>query len=267
MKRFALCLTALTFATVVMDFNWTGEGDRPAIVASQTSMASLTSRATQGALSLLSPAAAEAAEAKKVSKKAVKKKPAVMTAAAKSKNSQLSPSKKVAAKRKDKKGIATKKAPTTAKATVAEQSKTTKQRTVKKSSGRCEPQSLTYARQRSGIMRSRNGVENGPLTWFASEKQNGMTSDQPVSGSVLILGADKGHGMPTGHVAFVEQAHPSGSSRYKVIFSHTNYDRKCSLETNIEAVYDSAAKTLDIYSGAWQPWGRGLRVAGFIEQK
>lgn len=135
------------------------------------------------------------------------------------------------------------------------------------SGGRCEPQSLTYARQRSGIMRSRTGPENGPLTWFASEKRLGMTSDHPVAGSVLILGADRGHGMATGHVAYVEQASPSGPSRYRLLFSHTNYDRRCSLETNIEAVYNSSAKTLDIFSGAWQPWGRGLKVAGFIHQE
>lgn len=135
-----------------------------------------------------------------------------------------------------------------------------------KGSGRCEPQSLTYARQRSGIMRSRSGRENGPLTWFAAERRLGMTSPAPSPGSVLILGSDKGHGMPTGHVAYVEKTQAEGTSRYKVTFSHTNYDRKCSLETNIEALYDSAAMTLDIYSGAWQPWGRGLRVAGFILQ-
>lgn len=137
----------------------------------------------------------------------------------------------------------------------------------KKSSGRCEPQSLTYARQRSGIMRSRTGPENGPLTWFASEKRLGMTSIEPASGSVLILGAHKKHGMPTGHVAFVEQVHLEGPSQYWLVFSHTNYDRKCSLETNIEARYNSAAQTLDIFSGAWQAWGQGLNVAGFIRQE
>lgn len=131
---------------------------------------------------------------------------------------------------------------------------------------RCEPQSLTYARKRSGIMRSRTGCENGPLTWFASETKLGKTSAEPVPGSVLILGGDKGHGMPTGHVAYVEEVYPEGASSYRLIFSHTNYDRKCSLETNIEARYDSSAMTLDIFSGAWKSWGRGLRVAGFIHQ-
>ena len=131
--------------------------------------------------------------------------------------------------------------------------------------GRCEPQSLTYARQRSGIMRSRTGRENGPLTWFSSERKLGKTSGEPVPGSVLILGA-QGHGMPTGHVAYVEKVYPDGDSSYRIVFSHTNYDRRCSLETGIEALYNSSAMTLDIFSGAWKAWGSGLRVAGFIQE-
>jgi len=136
----------------------------------------------------------------------------------------------------------------------------------KKTGGRCEPQSLTYARQRSGIMRSRTGSENGPLTWFASERALGKTSGVPQPGSVLILGSDRGHGMGTGHVAYVEDAYANGPSTYRVVFSHTNYDRRCSLETNIEARYDSSKMTLDIFSGAWQPWGKQLKVAGFIAE-
>jgi len=128
---------------------------------------------------------------------------------------------------------------------------------------RCEPQSLTYARQRSGIMSCRNGRENGPMTWFASEKKAGRTSTEPTAGSVLIL-KGQGHGMPTGHVAYVEEAFPEGPTTYRLIFSHTNYDRQCHLETNIEAFYDRTALTLEVRSGAWRGWGRGLKVAGFI---
>ena len=133
----------------------------------------------------------------------------------------------------------------------------------KASGKRCEPQSLTYARQRSGIMSSRNGTDNGPMTWFASEKKSGRTTDEPTPGSVLILGS-QGHGMPTGHVAYVEQVFAEGPSTYRVIFSHTNYDRRCHLETAIEARYNRATMTLDVHSGAWKDWGRGLKVAGFI---
>ncbi|MFQ6759362.1 MAG: hypothetical protein D9V46_00095 [Deltaproteobacteria bacterium] len=129
---------------------------------------------------------------------------------------------------------------------------------------RCEPQSLPFARCRSGIDSCRLGHENGPLTWFACEKARGNTSLTPRSGSILILAANTRRKMPTGHVAYVEQASPQGGTVYRLVFSHTNYDRRCSLETNIEATYDSAARTLDIHGGAWQAWGKGLPVAGFI---
>ncbi len=129
---------------------------------------------------------------------------------------------------------------------------------------RCEPQSLPFARCRSGIDSCRLGHENGPLTWFACEQRRGNTSLTPRSGSILILAANTRRKMPTGHVAYVEQAIPQSGTIYRLVFSHTNYDRKCSLETNIEATYDSAARTLDIHGGAWQAWGKGLPVAGFI---
>ncbi|OGR04658.1 MAG: hypothetical protein A2511_13430 [Deltaproteobacteria bacterium RIFOXYD12_FULL_50_9] len=140
------------------------------------------------------------------------------------------------------------------------------QRHHKTTRGRCEPQCITYARQRSGIMRSRTGPENGPLTWFASEKKLGMTSLVPEPGSIMIIRAHKEHRMPTGHGLYVEQVLADGPERYKIIFSHTNFDRHCSLETDKEGIYDHATKTLDVYSGAWQSWGQGLKVAGFIHR-
>lgn len=130
-------------------------------------------------------------------------------------------------------------------------------------SRRCEPQSLPFARCRSGINSCRLGWNNGPLTWFACEKQRGNSSLIPSAGSVLILAANK-HNMPTGHVAFVEKVVQADPSTFRLIFSHTNYDRKCSLETDIEATYNSDTRTLDIFTGAWKDWGRKLPVAGFI---
>jgi len=70
--------------------------------------------------------------------------------------------------------------------------------------------------------------------------------------------------MPTGHVAYVEGVVAQSATSFRLTFTHTNYDRKCSLESNIKATYDSAAQTLDIHDGAWQAWGKGLPVAGFI---
>ncbi len=131
-------------------------------------------------------------------------------------------------------------------------------------SRRCEPQSLPFARCRSGIDSCRIGYENGPLTWFACEKQRGNTSLMPRPGSILILAANGRRKMPTGHVAYVEEVVVQSATVYRLTFTHTNYDRKCSLESNIEATYDSVVRTLDIHGGAWQAWGKGLPVAGFI---
>jgi hypothetical protein len=130
--------------------------------------------------------------------------------------------------------------------------------------GRCEPQSLPFARCRSGINSCCLGWNNGPLTWFACEHQHGNTSLIPRRNSVLILAANKRNKMPTGHVAYVEEVITEKTPHYRIIFSHTNYDRRCSLETNIEADYNSSTKTLNILTGAWKGWGKGLPVSGFI---
>jgi len=131
---------------------------------------------------------------------------------------------------------------------------------------RCEPQSLPFARCRSGINSCCLGWNNGPLTWFACEEKRGNTSSVPQAGSVLILASVKRHKMPTGHVAYVEKVAAEDDTHYQIIFSHTNYDRKCSLETDIKGRYNSTTKLLDIHNGAWKDWGKGLPVAGFILQ-
>lgn len=133
-----------------------------------------------------------------------------------------------------------------------------------KQGGRCEPQSLPFARCRSGIMSCALGWNNGPLTWFACEKRRGNTSLIPVDGSVMILDVIRRHKMPTGHVAYIEEVVAGDGDLYRIVFSHTNHDRRCSLETNIKARYNRRTKTLDIDSGAWKAWGKGLPVAGFI---
>ncbi|OGQ98080.1 MAG: hypothetical protein A2521_07175 [Deltaproteobacteria bacterium RIFOXYD12_FULL_57_12] len=130
--------------------------------------------------------------------------------------------------------------------------------------GRCEPQSIPYCRCRSDIDTCRLGHENGPLTWFACEEKRGNTSSEPRPGSILVLAANSRRGMPTGHTFYVEAVYPEGTSTYRLILSHTNHDRKCSLEIGTEALYDRTAMTLDMLTGAWKNWGRGLRLAGFI---
>jgi hypothetical protein len=129
---------------------------------------------------------------------------------------------------------------------------------------RCEPQCIPYVRCRSGIMSCRIGRENGPLTWFACEERRGNTAVVPEPGSVLILAANTRRKMPTGHGLYVEEVIETAPSLYKLILSHTNYDRRCSIETNIEAEFDRRQMTVDFLSGAWRAWGRDLAVAGFI---
>lgn len=128
---------------------------------------------------------------------------------------------------------------------------------------RCEPQSLPFARCRSGINSCRKGWNNGPLTWFACEKKRGNSSLIPSPNSVLILAANK-HSMPTGHVAYVEEVLAAKAPHYRFIFSHTNYDRQCSLETDILAEYNSSTRTMNILTGAWKDWEKELPVSGFI---
>lgn len=140
----------------------------------------------------------------------------------------------------------------------------TAKRHGKRSGGRCEPQSLPYARCRSGIRSCNNGYENGPLTWFACEKKAGNTGSEARAGTVLILAANNRRKMNTGHVMYVEGVTPLSPARCKLSLSHTNYDRKCSKETKIEATYDRQKMTIDIHSGAWKAWGQELKVAGFI---
>jgi hypothetical protein len=129
--------------------------------------------------------------------------------------------------------------------------------------GRCEPQCLPYTRCRSGISTCRTGHENGPVTWFRCEQSRGNTSLDPGDGRILVLGGNK-HNMPTGHTLYVERVAPRDDGRYDLILSHTNYDRRCNLETNVAAVYDKDARTIDMQTGNWAPWGRDLKVAGFI---
>ena len=113
-------------------------------------------------------------------------------------------------------------------------------------------------------MSCRTGMENGPLTWFACEARLGNTTTTPLPGSVLILSANARRKMPTGHGLYVEEAVELSPALFRLVLSHTNFDRRCSLETNIEARYDRERMTVDFLAGAWRDWGHGLQAAGFI---
>jgi len=129
---------------------------------------------------------------------------------------------------------------------------------------RCEPQCIPYARCRSGIDTCRTGHENGPLTWFNCEKSQGKTTAEPRSGSLMVLAANNRHNMGTGHIIYVEKIVAETDGTYRLSLSHTNFDRRCSLEEKVSAVYHRDTRTVDFVSGAWKVWGKGLKVAGFI---
>jgi len=137
-------------------------------------------------------------------------------------------------------------------------------RTAAGKSRRCEPQCIPYLRCRSGIDSCRIGYQNGPLTWFSCEEQRGNTELVPQPGSVLILAGNARRKMSTGHGLYVETVEEVAPFLYRLILSHTNYDRQCSLETNVEARFDQRAMTIDFVTGAWHTWGQSLAVAGFI---
>lgn len=131
---------------------------------------------------------------------------------------------------------------------------------------RCEPQSLPYGRCRTGIMRCRGNHELSPIGWFTCEKLHGKTSDRPADGTILILGDNVRHRMATGHVFVVEHVRETRPGHWELTLSHTNHDRKCSLETNVLGDYDQHAKVLAMKTGAWSKWGKHLIALGFIEK-
>lgn len=130
--------------------------------------------------------------------------------------------------------------------------------------GRCEPQSVPYARCRSGIMSCRNNCDFGPVALFRCEQSMGNTQTTPKAGSIFILGDNSKHKMPTGHAYYVDEVEELGGGKWMLTLSHTNHDRRCSLEVQSKAVYDEPALRLDVKSGAWAAWGRNLKAEGFI---
>lgn len=129
---------------------------------------------------------------------------------------------------------------------------------------RCEPQSLPYARCRTGNQCCRGNYELSPIGWYKCEDQNGHTSATPVGASVLILGDNSRHRMSTGHVFYVEKVEHKSGNQWELTLSHTNYDRKCHIETNVRADYDAHTKVLAMKTGQWSPWGKQLKALGFI---
>jgi hypothetical protein len=129
---------------------------------------------------------------------------------------------------------------------------------------RCEPQSLPYGRCRTGNMSCRGNYQLSPIGWYKCADSSGKTTGTPVAPSILILGDNSKHRMSTGHVFVVEKVKDQGGGRWDLVLSHTNYDRKCSLETNVSAGYDEKNRIVTMHTGKWSPWGKSLKALGFI---
>ncbi|NCD25726.1 MAG: CHAP domain-containing protein [Deltaproteobacteria bacterium] len=128
---------------------------------------------------------------------------------------------------------------------------------------RCQPQSLIYARCRTGIMTCRLG-DTSPVQWFACARKHKATTSTPKPGSVMVLDVNKRRGMPTGHPAYVEDATRNSDGTWTLRISHTNYDRKCHLDKDAKVIFYPNTMEASFMTGPWGAWAKKLKVRGFI---
>jgi hypothetical protein len=129
--------------------------------------------------------------------------------------------------------------------------------------GLCQPQSLIYARCRTGITTCQLG-NTSPVQWFACARTSGATTATPTAGSVIVLDANRDRNMATGHPAYVEEVHNNPDGTWTLRLSHTNYDRQCHLDQDATVLFDPRRMTASFESGPWGPWAKNLKVMGFI---
>lgn len=132
-----------------------------------------------------------------------------------------------------------------------------------KVTGRCQPQSLIYARCRTGIDTCRLG-DTSPVQWFACAQRNGATTRTPTPGSVMVLDANKGRGMPTGHPVYVEETCPNKDGTWTLRITHTNYDRQCHLDQDAKVRFNPKTMQATFLTGPWGCWAKDLKAMGFI---
>jgi hypothetical protein len=128
---------------------------------------------------------------------------------------------------------------------------------------RCQPQSLIYARCRTGIQTCRLG-DTSPVQWFACAQKNRATTSTPTTGSVMVLAVNSRRGMPTGHPMYVEEVKANKDGTWTLRITHTNYDRKCHLDLDARVIFDPKRMTAAFQSGPWSTWAKDLKTLGFI---
>ena len=129
--------------------------------------------------------------------------------------------------------------------------------------GRCQPQCLIYARCRSGFMSCRLGNTNS-LSWWPCAKAQGLISQVPLPGSVMLLGKQDKARMRAGHAVYVEEVCALKNGRFLLRVSHANYDRRCSLDLDAKVLYNAQTRTTDFLTGAWKKWAKNLKALGFV---
>jgi hypothetical protein len=129
--------------------------------------------------------------------------------------------------------------------------------------GRCQPQCLIYARCRSGFMSCRLGNTTS-LSWWPCARAQGLTSQVPLAGSVMLLGKQASARMRVGHAVYVEEVCALKDGRFLLRVSHANYDRRCSLDLDAKVLYDPRTRTADFLTGAWKKLARSLKALGFV---
>lgn len=127
----------------------------------------------------------------------------------------------------------------------------------------CQPQSLIYARCRTGMMSCRLG-DTSPVQWFSCAKKMGNAVTVPAGGTVMVLDVNPRRKMYTGHPVYVENAMKNGNGTWLLRVSHTNYDRQCHLDEDARVIYDPQKMTASFQTGPWGSWAHDLRVLGFI---
>lgn len=128
---------------------------------------------------------------------------------------------------------------------------------------RCEPQSVMYARCRSNVMTCRLG-DTGPVEWYNCAKKNKAVTSTPTAGSIMVIDVNKRHGMPTGHLGYVEEVCPNPDGTWTLRFSHTNYDRKCHLDLDAKVIFNPKTMEANFITGHWSVWAKKLKICGFI---
>jgi len=135
---------------------------------------------------------------------------------------------------------------------------------VVRTTGRCQPQCLIYARCRSGIVTCKLGDTN-PVQWFACAAKKGDTSSIPHVGSVMIVPINaSSHRIRSGHALYVEDAKKLEDGTWQMRISHTNYDHKCHLDLDAKVLFDPKRMTSTFQTGHWSHWAKDLKTLGFI---